>query len=146
MTIERLQCPSFKGLTRFNGFELLAWDFNPSWAMRLSISTQIEFTNRIIHSRVGHDAYRSPPTFIPQSLPPKCAANELRTNRGRPSRTPNPPFPNHHRPIHDRTILTHPRPNLGLRFGSPKLGVRGAVNPSPQTTVKPLLHCCLRLG
>jgi hypothetical protein len=43
MTIECLQCQSFKGLTRFNGFELLAWDFNPRWVMRLSGSTQIEF-------------------------------------------------------------------------------------------------------
>jgi hypothetical protein len=48
MMIECLQRLSFKGLTRFNGFELLAWDFNPRWAMRSSVSTQIEFASSII--------------------------------------------------------------------------------------------------
>jgi hypothetical protein len=48
MTIKRPESPPDKGLTRFNGFELLAWDFNPRWAMRSSVSTQIEFANRII--------------------------------------------------------------------------------------------------
>jgi hypothetical protein len=49
MTIERPESPAGKGLTRFNGFELLAWDFNPRWAMRSSVSTQIEFANRIMN-------------------------------------------------------------------------------------------------
>jgi hypothetical protein len=38
MMIERLQCRSFKGLTRSNGFELLERDFNLRWAMRSSVS------------------------------------------------------------------------------------------------------------
>jgi hypothetical protein len=50
MTIEHLKSVRFKDLTRFNGFELLAWDFNPRWAMRSSVSTQIEFTSSIIYS------------------------------------------------------------------------------------------------
>jgi hypothetical protein len=56
MTIERLKCLSFEGLTRFNGFELLAWDFNPRWAIRSSVSTQIEFANRIIPFAGGSGA------------------------------------------------------------------------------------------
>jgi hypothetical protein len=39
-------------LTRFNGFELLAWDFNPRWAMRSSVSTQIEFATHGIINQV----------------------------------------------------------------------------------------------
>jgi hypothetical protein len=34
-----LENPQARGLTRFNGFELLAWGFNPRWAMRSSINT-----------------------------------------------------------------------------------------------------------
>jgi hypothetical protein len=48
MRIERLQYLPARGLTRFNGFELLAWDFNPRWAERSSIRTQIEFASSII--------------------------------------------------------------------------------------------------
>jgi hypothetical protein len=40
--------PIIQGLTRFNGFELLAWDFNPRWAMRSSFSPLTKFANRII--------------------------------------------------------------------------------------------------
>jgi hypothetical protein len=39
MTIKQPENPPDKGLTRFNGFELLAWDFNPRWAMRSSVRT-----------------------------------------------------------------------------------------------------------
>jgi hypothetical protein len=53
MTIKRPESPTGKGLTRFNGFELLAWDFNPRWAMRSSVSTQIEFANRIMELRAN---------------------------------------------------------------------------------------------
>jgi hypothetical protein len=38
---------SFRDLTRFNGFELLAWDFNPRWAMRSSVDTQPPKIDRI---------------------------------------------------------------------------------------------------
>jgi hypothetical protein len=61
MTIERLQSLSFKGLTRFNGFELLAWDFNPRWAMQSSIITQIEFASSITNCRLAkYRPYRTP--------------------------------------------------------------------------------------
>jgi hypothetical protein len=51
MTIKRPESPPGKGLTRFNGFELLAWDFNPRWAMRSSFSPLTEFANRILGAR-----------------------------------------------------------------------------------------------
>jgi hypothetical protein len=57
---EWLKCLLFKDLTRFNGFELLAWDFNPRWAMRSSIGTQIEFASSILQSR------RVVPLILPQ--------------------------------------------------------------------------------
>jgi hypothetical protein len=61
MTIKRPEIPPGKGLTRFNGFELLAWDFNPRWAMRSSVGTQIEFANRIMNCRlIKHLPYRTP--------------------------------------------------------------------------------------
>jgi hypothetical protein len=60
MTIKRPESPPDKGLTRFNGFELLAWDFNPRWAMRSSVSAQIEFANRIMNCRLfKHRPYRT---------------------------------------------------------------------------------------
>jgi hypothetical protein len=49
MTIKWPENSPVKDLTRFNGFQLLAWDFNPRWAVRSSINTQIEFANRIIN-------------------------------------------------------------------------------------------------
>jgi hypothetical protein len=49
MIIKLPENPPEKDLTRFNGFELLAWDFNPRWAMRSPVITQIEFANRIMN-------------------------------------------------------------------------------------------------
>jgi hypothetical protein len=37
LAIDRPEPLPIKDLTRFNGFALLAWDFNPRWAMRSSI-------------------------------------------------------------------------------------------------------------
>jgi hypothetical protein len=74
MAVEHLQCLSFRYLTRFNGFELLAWDFNPRWAMRSSVSTNLHKpTLGKRASRFTLEAAVVYAAFYEPSLPPAAA-------------------------------------------------------------------------